>query len=169
MGIYNKQGKDKFHLHLLAIFHFVLASIYAFVGCIPLIHVTMGIAMISGAFDQGPNPPPPEMGWFFAGVGGTMSVFFWVLAIPTALAGRCLARHTHYGFCYAVACIECIQVPKGTILGIFTIFVLSRPSVKALFDGVEYRDPRLDEVDDLDDDYEPPPRPHSDGAIQPGR
>jgi hypothetical protein len=32
-----------------------------------------------------------------------------------------------------MACIECLFLPFGTILGVFTIIVLSRESVKALF------------------------------------
>jgi hypothetical protein len=35
--------------------------------------------------------------------------------------------------CFVVAAIECIFMPFGTVLGVFTIIVLSRPSVKALF------------------------------------
>jgi hypothetical protein len=32
-----------------------------------------------------------------------------------------------------MACIECLFIPFGTILGVFTVVVLSRESVKALF------------------------------------
>jgi hypothetical protein len=32
-----------------------------------------------------------------------------------------------------MACIECLFIPFGTILGVFTIIVLSRESVKTLF------------------------------------
>jgi hypothetical protein len=32
-----------------------------------------------------------------------------------------------------MACIECLFLPFGTILGVFTIIVLSRESVKELF------------------------------------
>jgi hypothetical protein len=32
-----------------------------------------------------------------------------------------------------VACVSCVFMPIGTILGVFTILVLSRPSVKSAF------------------------------------
>jgi len=32
-----------------------------------------------------------------------------------------------------VAAVECIFMPFGTVLGVFTIIVLNRPSIKALF------------------------------------
>ena len=37
-------------------------------------------------------------------------------------------------FHYVVAGIECIFMPFGTVLGVLTLLVLMRPSVKALFD-----------------------------------
>ena len=49
------------------------------------------------------------------------------------LAGRYLARRERYTFCLVVAGVECMFMPFGTVLGVFTIIVLSRPSVKDLF------------------------------------
>ena len=37
-------------------------------------------------------------------------------------------------FCFVIACLACMQMPLGTILGVFTIIVLARPSVKEMFD-----------------------------------
>jgi hypothetical protein len=36
-------------------------------------------------------------------------------------------------FCIVAACIACLQQPFGTILGVFSIIVLMRPSVKTAF------------------------------------
>ena len=38
-------------------------------------------------------------------------------------------------YCIVIAAICCLSVPLGTILGIFTIIVLQRDTVKALFDS----------------------------------
>jgi hypothetical protein len=35
--------------------------------------------------------------------------------------------------CFAMAGVECIFMPFGTVLGVFTILVLNRQSVKELF------------------------------------
>ncbi|PYI82572.1 MAG: hypothetical protein DMF09_14100 [Verrucomicrobia bacterium] len=56
-----------------------------------------------------------------------------VFALFLTFAGRSLSRRKHYWFAFVVACIECIFIPFGTILGVFTIIVLSRESVKTLF------------------------------------
>jgi hypothetical protein len=55
------------------------------------------------------------------------------MAICILIAGRSLARWKYYSFALVIACIECLFVPFGTILGVFTIVVLSRESVEALF------------------------------------
>lgn len=39
-------------------------------------------------------------------------------------------------FVFVMACVQCANVPFGTALGVFTILVLQRPSVKALFEGL---------------------------------
>jgi hypothetical protein len=66
------------------------------------------------------------------------AVFFLAgitMAICILIAGRCLSRRKGYSFALVIACIECLFVPFGAILGVFTIVALSRESVKALFSG----------------------------------
>ena len=48
-------------------------------------------------------------------------------------AGRFLAQRAYYTFCFVVAALECVFVPFGTVLGVFTIVVLQRPAVKEMF------------------------------------
>ncbi len=36
-------------------------------------------------------------------------------------------------FCLVMACVACLFMPFGTVLGVFTIIVLARPSVQTLF------------------------------------
>lgn len=62
-----------------------------------------------------------------------MIVSMWAMAIAIWMAGRCLKRRTAYNYCLVVAAIECTFMPFGTVLGVLTILVLTRPSVKALF------------------------------------
>jgi hypothetical protein len=55
------------------------------------------------------------------------------MAILILINGRCLAQRKHYTFCQVMSGVECLFMPLGTILGVFTLVVLSRPSVKPLF------------------------------------
>ncbi len=69
-------------------------------------------------------------------IGSVLFLIGLPIAICILIAGRSLAHCKHYSFAFVVACIECIFIPFGTILGVFAIIVLSRESVKALFSSV---------------------------------
>ena len=56
-----------------------------------------------------------------------------MLAALIAFAGRSLQQRTRYLYCLVMAGVECIFMPFGTVLGVFTIIVLMRDSVKPLF------------------------------------
>lgn len=219
-------NQDDEHLKLLSIFHYVVAGIIALVACFPIIHLIIGIAILSGALEgpfeehwdeEGPREPPsavraeappeaaplelvpaepdkavpPEaaplepgpaepdvaapaepvpaepgvrepdeaaetdeccppagghgrrshgfgatlFGVIFV-VGATIFILSgWTLAVLLFIAGRCLARRKRHLFCLVVAGISCLFMPFGTILGVFTMVVLLRPSVKAQFQG----------------------------------
>jgi hypothetical protein len=83
--------------------------------------------------------PPEFLGWIFAVLGSALFVTGIAMAICILIAGRCLSRRRCYSFALVMACIECLFVPFGTILGVFTIVVLSRESVKALFSTAQPR------------------------------
>jgi len=104
----------------------------ALFACIPLIHLAIGIAMLCGAFD-GKDAPPRALGLLFV----IFPIFFilcgWVLAACMIIAGSKLARYRARTYCLVVAAIECLVMPFGTVLGVFTIIVLMRDSVKELF------------------------------------
>ncbi len=69
-----------------------------------------------------------------------MIVIGWALAICTVLAGRRLAHRQSYTFCLIVAGIMAVTcMPFGTVLGVFTIIVLVRPSVQETFAAVPGR------------------------------
>ena len=132
-------NQDLEHLRMLSIFHYVMGGIGALAATFPCIHLTIGILLVVapeslGTGNQG--PPPAFLGWMFVIVAAFMILVGWTMAICVVLAGRSLARQTRYGFCFAVGCILCLFMPLGTILGVFTLIVLSRDSVKQLFEGV---------------------------------
>jgi hypothetical protein len=130
-------NQDKEHLRLLAIFHYVVAGLAALFSFFPLLYTTVGAIFIFAARHGTPKPgeePPPEfIGWIFAVIGSLLFLLGIAIAICILVAGRSLAKRTRYWFALVVACIECLFIPFGTILGVFTIIVLSRESVKALF------------------------------------
>jgi len=124
---------DEKFLDILAIFHYVVAAITALIACFPLLHVAVGIAMVLGMFDGDKHPPPAFIGWAFIILGGLFVVCGWTLAVTVLIAGRKLKKRQTRMYCIVVAALECMMMPFGTVLGVFTILVLMRDSVEQLF------------------------------------
>ena len=126
--------QDREHLRLLAIFYYIWAGLQSLGGLI-------GIALIGvGAFfaaspqiAQSNNPPPPWFGAVFAGLGALVFVAVEGVAALSFFTGRFLSRRQHHTFCVVISALNCMSLPLGTALGIFSILVLQRASVKALF------------------------------------
>lgn len=123
-------SKDEEHLKLLSVFHYVVGGITGFFAFFPLIHLVMGIAILVGAMD---GDAPAFLGLMLVVFPLFAIAAGWTLAICLIVAGQRLAKRRHYTFCLVVAAISCILMPYGTILGVFTIIVLMRPTVKELF------------------------------------
>jgi hypothetical protein len=130
-------NRDEEHLQLLAIFHYVVAGLAALFSFFPLLYTTVGAIFIfaarHGTAKPGEDLPPEFLGWIFAALGSLFFLIGIAMAICILIAGRSLALRKRYSFALVMACIECLFVPFGTILGVFTIVVLSRESVRGLF------------------------------------
>jgi hypothetical protein len=130
-----QQLLDAEHLRLLAIFYYVKAAISALFACIPIIHVVLGLVMIIAphVFGHGRDQPPAFVGWLFVLLGGFIIFLGWTFAVLLLVVGRSIARRKHYTFCFVIACLELLSIPFGTVLGVCTIVVLNRASVRELF------------------------------------
>ena len=129
--------RDTEQLNLLAIFHYVVAGLAALFSFFPLLYTTVGTIFILAARHGTPKPgeelPPEFLGWIFIVLGSVLFLLGIAMAICISIAGRCLSRRKCYTFALVIACLECLFIPFGTILGVFTIIALSREPVKALF------------------------------------
>ncbi|MBT3312214.1 MAG: hypothetical protein HN737_05800 [Desulfobacterales bacterium] len=130
---------DEEHLKLLSVFHYVVGGLMALFACMPLIHMFIGLffiispeSMTSGSGEA----PPAFIGWLFFSLGTLFFLIGQTIAICVILSGRFLAGRKKYMFSFIVGCVQCAFIPFGTVLGIFTIIVLSRDSVKALYGGL---------------------------------
>lgn len=124
---------DEEHLRLLSIFHYIVAGITALFACLPLIHVTLGLMMLLAPGKFGGHGPSALIGLFFVLMGGFFFLCGQALAVCIFINGRFLRRRRRHLFCLVVGGLECVLMPFGTVLGIFTIIVLSRESVRRLF------------------------------------
>ena len=126
--------QDNEHLNLLSIFHYVLAGVMALFSCIPFLHFFIGAALAFGGLGDG-DESANIAGLFMMVFAGLFILTGWTISVMVFFAGRNLARRTRYNFCLVMAGVECLFMPFGTVLGVFTIIVLMRESVKPLFGG----------------------------------
>jgi hypothetical protein len=127
--------QDEEHLKLLSIFHYIVGGMAALFALIPIIHLVLGVLMIVAPEKiAGKGPPPPAfIGWLFVLLAAAFMLAGAVLAALIVTAGRFLAQRRRYTFCLVLAGVECVFMPFGTVLGVFTILVLMRESVKQMF------------------------------------
>jgi len=125
--------QDERVLDLLGVFHYVVGALMILGASIFLIHLAMGVAMVTGQFPDG-DAPPQFMGWMFVVLPGLVILVAWTIAAFIIYAGKNIRRRTRHGLCLAMAGIECIFMPFGTILGIFTLVTLMKEDVRLLFD-----------------------------------
>lgn len=135
MTDYDKEwAQDQQHLQLLSIFHYVFAGLTAFFSLFFLIYIFIGIMVLVMPDKSSDQEAAMFMGWIFIVIGAIVIAFSWTIAGLLIAAGRNLTKHRKYTFCLVVAGFSCVFMPLGTILGIFTLVVLMRPSVKAMFE-----------------------------------
>lgn len=125
-------SSDKDTLHLLSIFHYVLAGFIALVACIPLIHLAMGLFMIFGGVTE-QEPGLGVVGGLFSLIAVAIILVGWGMAYLVFRAGRSIDRQENYQLCLVAGAVLCMFMPFGTILGVFSLVTLSNENVKKLF------------------------------------
>ena len=126
--------QDVEHLRLLRIGFLVWGGLSVLFALFPLIHVTLGTALLAGGLAGEGEGDPALVGVMFILIGGFLSLLFAVIAALELYAARCLRERRRRTFCIVAAGVTCLGFPIGTILGVFAIMVLTRPSVAAMFD-----------------------------------
>lgn len=128
--------KDIEHLRILAICHYIGGGL-ALLGLVFVGAHFMFMRMFfenPAMWQNAKGGPPPEV--FF-----TLFKVFYALAIVASLtfaalnfiSASSIQKRKRMTFTMIVAGINCIHIPLGTVLGVFTFIVLSRESVKELY------------------------------------
>lgn len=127
------------HLRLLAIGHYITGGLCIGFASIFIFHF-MFVALMafnpelfsSGAAGPQANPPDGVLR-VFAVVIGMIILAGWAFGGLTIYVGRCIKRRVRRTLTFVIACLNTAFVPFGTVLGVFTLIVLSRPNVKRLY------------------------------------
>ncbi len=129
---------DENNLRTLAVLYKVWAAMQALVMCCVGGYLFIVGAAVTGAVaaDQtrGHAGPPPGL---FVGIFG--SIFFVVatLLVTTSVlncfASRWIEQRKNWTGIIVMAALNCLSIPLGLGLGVFTMIVLNRPSVRSRF------------------------------------
>lgn len=126
--------RDSGHLSTLSIFWYIISLIQILAGCVMLGYLVLVVMMGMGIASSG-HQQDAQAGAAFSGIFGcfgvVLLVLLWGVAFLNFMVARSLPRRRHRTLCFVMAAITCFFLPLGTILGIFTLMVLSRPSVRA--------------------------------------
>jgi hypothetical protein len=129
---------DVNHLGILAIFHFVGAGL-ALLGILFLLaHYAMMHAVFANPQfwqNQKQGPPPAQIfaifNWFYL----VFAAWFVASGVLNVISAFCLRARKYRTFSLIVAGVNCLHLPLGTVLGVFTIIVLIRDSVRELYEA----------------------------------
>jgi hypothetical protein len=123
-------------LRLLSIGYYIQAGIAAFYSMLLLGYAGFVTAMLSTIANSpnstGDNIPP----WILPFISLLMLVILLLVCLYTValfLAGLWLRRFRNLVFIQVIAALNCLAIPYGTLLGIFTFLVLQRPTAKQFF------------------------------------
>ena len=134
----NQINQDIEHLRILSICHYVLAGFCVFPLLYGIFYMVMGLfftAAVATSPEARDATPAYLITGIFVGIGLVVSAVALTLGLVLIKAGRDLNAHRNHTFCFVIAVIACLIMPFGTVLGVFTIIVLLRDSVKMLFNG----------------------------------
>ena len=133
-----QQRKDIEHLRVLAIFHFVSAGLALAGLCFLAIHFMIFRSIFSDpavfANSKG-GPPPQEIFNFFKIFYVVASAWFVMSGLGNVLSAIYLRQRRNRTFSMVVAGFNCLYMPLGTVLGVFTFVVLGRDSVIELYEA----------------------------------
>lgn len=128
------------HLKLLALGYMISAAISAFFSLFALMYSAMGafiataISKTAASTDAANQPPPAFIGWLLGGIGFFLFLLMIGIAALKLRTAFCIRQRKSRTFCMVIAVICCLGIPYGTLLGVLTIVVLERDSVKVLFE-----------------------------------
>ena len=125
-------NKDLDHLKLLGIFHTILGVLAILFGlAFGILYIALGA---NPNLEVSGNLSPSNARELLIVVGIVVLVLSSTYGILMIIAGGMLRKHRGYGFCFFVSILDLLGFPS-LILGIFTLIVLVRPTVKELFKG----------------------------------
>lgn len=134
-------------LRLLSIGYFIQGGVVSFYALLGLVYTLFMGAIFTAMLKNAPANPHRQIPPQLLPILGIVFTFLLLIVVAGAVclivAGVSLRSHRHRTFVFVMGVLSCLAVPYGTVLGIFTIIVLQRPSARALFGLTPLQPPPL--------------------------
>ena len=126
---------DDSQLDMLVTFNYVVAGLLILfsLGFVPHLILISGVFPDFSFPDKGPNAFPQTFRLIFGTFVVCGILIFWTIAIASLFSAKYIRQRTHWRFSIGTAIAQCLWTPLGTALGVFSLVVLYRDSVKAKY------------------------------------
>lgn len=123
-------------LTLAVIGNFLITFLLGFLAKAAFFPLTHGITMLRDSLPTDRNEEAVALG-FLGGAIVAFSVlpfaFFAALAVLSFISAHRIAARRNFTFVLMVAAVQCLFVPLGTALGVFTLWLIHQDEVKPQF------------------------------------
>ena len=119
------------HIKILGILHVVMSS-FGILAAIAMLTIFGGIAGFAGLSDQTGDAAAaiPILG----GIGGILFIVLLIFSLPGLIGGIGLLKLAPWSriLMIVISCLDLISIPFGTALGIYGLWVLTKPEAAAM-------------------------------------
>lgn len=123
----------KNNLSTLSILHYVYGGFACFIGAVVLFLLLALGQVFQTSWSTADEPVSPVVGLLFHTIGWIVFTLLMMKGAANIISGNLLARARGRAFSQVVAAIDCLNIPFGITLGVFTFIELHRPEVKQLY------------------------------------
>jgi len=119
------------HLSTLSVLHYVYGAIICLSGLALLFVIGVGGLLGSDLVQQGNGDSTPQwIGRFIQGFGTTLFVVVEGWGVLNMLSGYWISRRSNRMASLVIGALNCLSVPLGLALGIFTLIALNDKEVE---------------------------------------
>ncbi|MBP8823993.1 MAG: hypothetical protein KBH07_10140 [Flavobacteriales bacterium] len=126
----------KHHLSTLGILHYVYGAFICLAGLAVLVLVFAGSFLNSDWMQQQPGGgPPPLVGTMLSTLGWVLFVVIELQGVLNLISAARIGQRKGRTMSQVVAAFNCLNIPFGLALGLFTFVVLGDREVRAEYEG----------------------------------
>jgi len=130
---YQQQMNDN-NMRTLVLLHRIYGAIQLVLSCCAMLWISFVFGIIGFAASSDPgSKPPPQVAGFIIGVWATIILFVLLVASLNFLCANWIKERRNWTGVMVLSVINCLHIPHGLALGVFTMITINKPEVKDSF------------------------------------